>query len=121
MTDVDDKVSHYAVIFTNISERKEVENQLRKRAHYDSLTGLTNRSLFNELLSRAMSRASRANKLFALLFIDLDRFKPVNDRFGHDIGGQLRCEISSRLKKPCASMMWLRDWVVMNLLFYLKI
>lgn len=99
VSDANGHISHYVAIFTDISERKATEDQLRKLAHYDFLTGLANRSLFNELLSSAMSRAKRTKRIFAVLFIDLDRFKPVNDRFGHEVGDKLLCKIAARLKK----------------------
>jgi diguanylate cyclase (GGDEF)-like protein len=79
-------------------ERAAVQEQLKQRAHYDDLTGLPNRSLFNELLSRAFIKARRNRTRLAVLFIDLDGFKAVNDRHGHDAGDHLLATFSKRLK-----------------------
>ena len=79
-------------------ERKRIERGLSFLTQYDGLTGLANRVLFRERLSRALIRAHRNEKLVALMFIDLDRFKNVNDTLGHDAGDQLLVEIGGRLK-----------------------
>lgn len=80
-------------------ERKRHERGLNYLAHYDSLTGLANRLLFRERLDRAFIRADRNKTLVALYVIDLDRFKNVNDTFGHDAGDKLLVEVASRLTK----------------------
>ncbi len=80
-------------------DRKEYETRLTHQAHHDSLTGLPNRSLFTELLSIATGRASRGNTLNAVMFIDLDRFKEVNDSLGHDAGDELLINVASRLRE----------------------
>lgn len=80
-------------------ERKRHEQGLNYLAHYDSLTGLANRLLFRERLDRALIRADRNKTLVALYVIDLDRFKNVNDTFGHDAGDKLLVEVASRLNK----------------------
>lgn len=80
-------------------DRKEYETRLSHQAHHDSLTGLPNRSLFTELLSNAAARASRANTVNAVMFIDLDRFKEVNDSLGHDAGDELLINVASRLRE----------------------
>jgi len=79
-------------------ERKRIERGLSFLAQYDSLTGLANRALFRERLNRAVVRAERNQTLVALMFIDLDRFKNVNDTLGHTIGDQLLVEVGERLK-----------------------
>jgi len=79
-------------------ERKRIEQGLIYISQHDGLTGLANRSLFRERFSRALIRAERNNTLVALLFIDLDRFKNINDTLGHDAGDQLLVEVGKRLK-----------------------
>ena len=72
---------------------------LQELAYHDELTGLANRALFNQLLKHEISLSQRLDNRFALLFIDLDRFKQVNDNLGHDAGDVLLCNISERLQK----------------------
>jgi diguanylate cyclase (GGDEF)-like protein len=79
-------------------ERKESDQHFAFLSHYDKLTGLANRELFRDRLHQAMSRAERAGKLVALLFLDLDRFKSVNDTLGHLAGDELLVEVAARLK-----------------------
>jgi len=77
--------------------RKQAEERVRHLAHFDELTGLPNRSLFNQRLSHALARARRAGEPLAILFIDLDRFKNVNDTLGHAAGDRVLQEIAQRL------------------------
>jgi diguanylate cyclase (GGDEF)-like protein len=79
-------------------ERDEFENHLAFRATHDPLTGLPNRALFHELLVHALARARRVRGALAVLFIDLDRFKIVNDSLGHDIGDGLLAALAHRLR-----------------------
>lgn len=79
-------------------ERKRSEQNLSQLARFDPLTGLANRSQFTERLQHTLSRARRTNEPFAVMFIDLDQFKPVNDKFGHAAGDQLLVEVSRRLE-----------------------
>ncbi len=79
--------------------RKSAEEQLKQMAHYDFLTGLPNRSLFNELLARAFAKAERHRTHVAVLFVDLDGFKRINDTFGHDAGDHLLATFTQRLRK----------------------
>lgn len=92
-------VSHYVAIFTDISERKAAEEQLHRLANYDYLTGLANRHLMRDRLEQAMQRAKRNKNILALLFFDLDLFKPVNDQYGHEIGDKLLQAIANQLQK----------------------
>ncbi len=79
-------------------QRKRAEQQLINLAHYDPLTGLANRNTFHESIVRALSRGERKRESFGLMFLDLDRFKEVNDTHGHEIGDLLLQEASQRLR-----------------------
>ena len=82
----------------DISERKKAEERLTYLAHYDALTGLPNRNLFQEQLSLASGRAKRSGQMMALMFLDLDRFKEINDTLGHAAGDLLLKAIARLLK-----------------------
>ena len=82
---------------TDITVRKEFEERIRHLAHFDALTGLPNRALLTDRMHQAMTLARREQGTLAVIFMDLDKFKPVNDTFGHDIGDLLLKEVSSRL------------------------
>ena len=86
------------VVVRDITQRKSHEDKLRKMAQYDALTSLPNRVLFNERLGHAVTAAKRKDKQHAVLFIDLDRFKNVNDSLGHSVGDELLIEVAQRLK-----------------------
>lgn len=94
-----DEISHYVGVFSDISTIKETEAKLAHLAHHDPLTGLPNRLLFNARLEHALSRAHRDSSHVAVLFLDLDRFKNINDSMGHPYGDQLLQVVSSRLAK----------------------
>ena len=79
-------------------ERKRAEEHLMYLAQYDHLTGLVNRSLFRDRLIQAMARSKRMNQQIGLMLLDLDRFKAVNDTFGHDMGDELLKSVAERLK-----------------------
>ena len=97
VTNDENNVSHYVAVFSDISARKAMENELKNLAHYDHLTGLANRGLFSDRLNTALLRAHRHQIQCALLFIDLDKFKPVNDQYGHAIGDELLKAVALRL------------------------
>ena len=82
-------MSQFVCILQDITERKDAEKRLNQLANYDSLTGLPNRNLFKDRLEQAIRRADRSKGLVALLFLDLDRFKIINDTLGHDAGDRL--------------------------------
>lgn len=90
-------IGGYVSLFSDITKRKEYEEKIEYQANYDALTGLANRHLLADRFSRAIDRADRKNSRVALLFIDLDRFKQVNDSLGHTFGDKLLQEVSSRL------------------------
>jgi diguanylate cyclase (GGDEF)-like protein/PAS domain S-box-containing protein len=82
----------------DIDERKQAEEQLRRLARYDVLTGLPNRAVFTEAVSQAVARSRRGARPFAVLFLDLDRFKDVNDTLGHPTGDELLRVVAARLR-----------------------
>ncbi len=90
---------HYVCVFTDISAQKSAEKELRYLANYDHLTDLPNRSLLLERIKHAMESSQRQKKSIAVFFIDLDRFKQVNDSLGHDCGDLLLVEVSRRLSE----------------------
>jgi diguanylate cyclase (GGDEF)-like protein/PAS domain S-box-containing protein len=83
----------------DVTERVELEAQLTRQAFYDNLTGLANRALFRDRLDQALARSERSGDLLALLIVDLDTFKQVNDTLGHDAGDQLLQELATRFSK----------------------
>lgn len=87
----------YVGVFADISELKENEAQLEFIAHHDPLTQLPNRALVESRLEQEIEQAHRHAQQLAVLFVDLDRFKAVNDSYGHLVGDELLCEVSSRL------------------------
>ncbi|MGY3866178.1 putative bifunctional diguanylate cyclase/phosphodiesterase [Aeromonas bivalvium] len=97
----DDKgrISHFVICFEDISERKAAERRIQDLAYYDELTGLPNRRQLHETLSQAFSQANRDHLVGALLFIDLDHFKTINDSLGHASGDWLLKEVATRLRR----------------------
>jgi PAS domain S-box-containing protein len=84
-------------VIQDITERKHAEDQIRQLANYDSLTGLPNRRFFRDQFSSALERARTTGTAVGVLFIDLDRFKQINDTLGHQVGDQLLREVAKRL------------------------
>lgn len=91
------RATRYVGLFSDITERKREEERIRHMAHYDVLTGLPNRVLMMDRLRRILARKERRRGELALLFLDLDRFKPVNDRYGHALGDQVLIEVARRM------------------------
>ena len=81
----------------DVTERRAAEERIAHLAYHDSLTGLPNRALLREHLEPALARARRAGRSVALMYLDLDDFKAVNDSFGHDAGDELLCQVAERL------------------------
>lgn len=102
--DVTLQISHdqtppcFVAIVQDISERKRAEEQIRRQASFDALTGLPNRTVFFDHMTLAIAGALRNGNTFAILFLDLDRFKDVNDSLGHLVGDQLLKMVGDRLK-----------------------
>ena len=89
---------HYMGIITDITERKEAEREIERMAHYDALTGLPNRTLFIDRLSQAVALAERSGQPFAVMFLDLDGFKGINDTEGHKTGDLVLKEVAKRFR-----------------------
>lgn len=94
----DGEVSHYAGLFTDITQHRQNEEKIRQLAYYDPLTGLPNRRLLDDRLAHAIRQAHRKQQVLAILFIDLDHFKEVNDTYGHAAGDQILTEATRRFQ-----------------------
>lgn len=94
----DNEVTHYVAVYTDISKLKQSEQELHQLAHFDPLTELPNRLLLQSRLEHAVDQAQRRNSKVALIFMDLDDFKKVNDSLGHVVGDELLAEMAMRLQ-----------------------
>ena len=95
----DGTVRMYVATFSDITEKKRADEIIWKQANYDLLTNLPNRRLFDDRLKHEIKIAHRSKKLLALLFIDLDYFKDVNDTYGHEIGDKLLIKVTKRISE----------------------
>jgi len=94
----DETVKQRVSLFTDITSRKKSEERIHYQANYDSLTGLPNRNLFHDRLKQSINQARRSKKRIALLFLDIDHFKHINDTLGHIMGDELLRQIAQRLR-----------------------
>ncbi|BCB28577.1 hypothetical protein SKTS_34630 [Sulfurimicrobium lacus] len=97
--DVDGELTHYIASFSDITERKAVEARISHLAHHDALTGLLNRFSLQGRLEQALSSARREQRPLAVMFIDMDRFKTINDTLGHAVGDEMLVEVAQRLRE----------------------
>lgn len=112
-----DEVGNLTRAFNRVLSRLlESRSALEHMAHHDPLTGLPNRQLLADRLEQALARARRSNKMIAVMFLDLDGFKPVNDELGHEAGDLALCEVSVRLQRELRGKIPWRGWEVMSLL-----
>lgn len=99
VTDVRDNASiGFVFVAHDITKRKQTEQRLEQLALYDALTGLPNRVLFYERMGQFLALAKRNRSILAILYMDLDQFKPINDTLGHEVGDTLLAQVSQRLK-----------------------
>ncbi|MBI2306199.1 MAG: EAL domain-containing protein [Rhodocyclales bacterium] len=96
--DSHERLTHYVAVFSDISERKAAQERIEYLARHDPLTGLPNRATLADRLEQALAHADRSGNQVALLFLDLDRFKTINDSLGHPVGDALLQELTRRLK-----------------------
>jgi diguanylate cyclase (GGDEF)-like protein/PAS domain S-box-containing protein len=97
----DVKLQYLISVIHDVTDRKRDEARIAHMAHHDPLTGLPNRTAYNECIAATLDIAKRSGESFALLSIDLDRFKTVNDVFGHAVGDTLLREVAGRLEQAC--------------------
>ncbi|GAB6043601.1 hypothetical protein JCM17961_42800 [Endothiovibrio diazotrophicus] len=98
VTDPRGRTTHYVGIFSDISSIKRTEERLTRLAHYDPLTGLPNRSLFHDRLEQALLHSQRHHTMMAVMFLDIDHFKQINDTLGHAVGDELLVAVADRLR-----------------------
>lgn len=97
--DENDVITHAFSLFTDISSRKEAEAHLQRLANYDTVTGLPNRSLLNQLVGQALTAAQRSNDHGALMVISLNRLSSINYTLGHEVGNELLCKIANQFRR----------------------
>ncbi len=95
----DGNIKQYVALFSDVSEKKKADEKIWRQANYDTLTQLPNRNMFTDRLNHEIKLAERNKLLLAILFLDLDRFKEINDNFGHDQGDLLLIEAARRISE----------------------
>jgi diguanylate cyclase (GGDEF)-like protein/PAS domain S-box-containing protein len=103
LRDASGAIINHVAIFSDITEHKATASRMQQLAQYDFLTGLPNRALFADRMQHIFASAERYQRQFALLFIDLDNFKPINDTHGHRVGDAVLCTIARRLTEHIRS------------------
>lgn len=98
VTQADGRVTNYLAIQEDITDKKKAEERIESLAHFDQLTGLPNRTLLNDRFKYALSLAQRSGEKLAVMYLDLDHFKNINDTLGHTLGDQLLMEVATRIK-----------------------
>ncbi|TBW57594.1 diguanylate cyclase [Marinobacter halodurans] len=101
ITGASGQVGHYVAVYSDMTEQMRREERVRHQAYHDVLTGLANRHLLMDRLKQAIEAAKRDDQGFALMFIDLDGFKPVNDNYGHRTGDEVLKALTRRLTERC--------------------
>ena len=99
LRDAEGRVKNYVGVFSDLSDQKRSAAHIHHLAYFDVLTDLPNRQLFNDRCAQALAEARRTAKPVALFFLDLDRFKYVNDTLGHPVGDELLCKVAARLTR----------------------
>jgi diguanylate cyclase (GGDEF)-like protein/PAS domain S-box-containing protein len=92
------QITHYVAVLRDITVRKQLEKEVAQLAFFDTLTQLPNRRLFNDRLTQSVARAQREQSSLALMFIDLDKFKPINDTYGHEAGDLVLQTVARRIE-----------------------
>ncbi|MHB1373607.1 MAG: bifunctional diguanylate cyclase/phosphodiesterase [Thauera sp.] len=92
------RIQRYVALFTDITAQKSHQQELERIAHYDPLTGLANRSLLADRLQQSMAMAQRRGSRLAIVYLDLDGFKSINDRHGHDVGDRFLVAVANRMR-----------------------
>ena len=103
VNDADGKLQYHVLVIADITEQRQQRDRLERQAHFDELTRLPNRTRLMQMLSEAMAAADAGGYLLTVCYLDLDRFKPVNDRLGHAAGDRLLVELAGRLRSALRS------------------